>query len=363
MDTIILPIAAANGAEKFTSESEEINIAALLSCSRRTINSYVEKGLLPQPLSEKDGVLYFSKEAVVEALGLKDLDEELVDIKEAAKILKIDVATFVRQIKKKKFTEIKLKGNVQSKRFYLKRELLEFDIEIEAINKPLEPAKELKFIKMFFSKANIHILNHILSESEIDVLRGIFVEKKSFEEIGKEYDIPADIVEYIYYRAMPRMEKRLKYAVQIIQELEKRTIMKMAAIDIAKLYQDKFTELTEKIISINSLIEKEEEKITLPLNLNEIKIPENCGYYINVSLQALLNTKLKDLNLTVRCMTCLRAAKLQTIGDLVRLSKADLMKARNFGRKSLNELEELLRAKGLKFNKEFAYKGTPFYLK
>lgn len=112
MDTIILPIAAANGAEKFTSESEEINIAALLSCSRRTINSYVEKGLLPQPLSEKDGVLYFSKEAVVEALGLKDLDEELVDIKEAAKILKIDVATFVRQIKKKKFTEIKLKGNV-----------------------------------------------------------------------------------------------------------------------------------------------------------------------------------------------------------------------------------------------------------
>lgn len=66
-------------------------------------------------------------------------------------------------------------------------------------------------------------------------------------------------------------------------------------------------------------------------------------------LRELLKTKLVDLNLSVRALNCLKAADVETLGDLVSHSKADLLKFRNFGKKSLTELEQLVASKGLEF--------------
>ena len=63
----------------------------------------------------------------------------------------------------------------------------------------------------------------------------------------------------------------------------------------------------------------------------------------------LLKTKLVDLDLSVRALNCLKAADVETLGDLVQFNKNDLLKFRNFGKKSLTELEELVKAKGLEF--------------
>lgn len=63
----------------------------------------------------------------------------------------------------------------------------------------------------------------------------------------------------------------------------------------------------------------------------------------------LLKTKLVDMDLSVRALNCLKTAELKTLGDLVRYNKADLLKFRNFGKKSLNELEALLNSKKLIF--------------
>lgn len=62
-----------------------------------------------------------------------------------------------------------------------------------------------------------------------------------------------------------------------------------------------------------------------------------------------LKTKLVDLDLSVRALNCLKAADVETLGDLVAFNKNDLLKFRNFGKKSLAELEELVKAKGLEF--------------
>ena len=56
----------------------------------------------------------------------------------------------------------------------------------------------------------------------------------------------------------------------------------------------------------------------------------------------LLKAKLVDLDLSVRALNCLKAAEVDTLGDLVKFNKNDLLKFRNFGKKSLTELEELL---------------------
>jgi len=71
-------------------------------------------------------------------------------------------------------------------------------------------------------------------------------------------------------------------------------------------------------------------------------------------MRQLLKTKLTDMDLSVRALNCLKAAEVDTLGDLVTFTKADLMKFRNFGRKSLTELEELVQNKSLQFGMDLS---------
>ncbi|HZK09382.1 MAG TPA: DNA-directed RNA polymerase subunit alpha [Bacteroidales bacterium] len=69
----------------------------------------------------------------------------------------------------------------------------------------------------------------------------------------------------------------------------------------------------------------------------------------SLHVRQLLKTKLLDLDLSVRALNCLKAADVETLGDLVVFNKNDLLKFRNFGKKSLTELEELVKSKNLEF--------------
>ncbi|MDR3260495.1 MAG: DNA-directed RNA polymerase subunit alpha [Tannerella sp.] len=66
-------------------------------------------------------------------------------------------------------------------------------------------------------------------------------------------------------------------------------------------------------------------------------------------MRQLLKSKLSEMNLSVRALNCLKAADVDTVGDLVRFNKNDLLKFRNFGKKSLTELDELLETLNLSF--------------
>jgi DNA-directed RNA polymerase subunit alpha len=74
----------------------------------------------------------------------------------------------------------------------------------------------------------------------------------------------------------------------------------------------------------------------------------------SLHMRQLLKTKLVDMDLSVRALNCLKAAEVDTLGDLVSFNKNDLMKFRNFGKKSLTELEELVINKGLSFGMDLA---------
>jgi DNA-directed RNA polymerase subunit alpha len=69
----------------------------------------------------------------------------------------------------------------------------------------------------------------------------------------------------------------------------------------------------------------------------------------SLHMRQLLKTKLSDMDLSVRSLNCLKAADIETLGDLVAFNKNDLLKFRNFGKKSLTELEELVEIKSLAF--------------
>ena len=68
-----------------------------------------------------------------------------------------------------------------------------------------------------------------------------------------------------------------------------------------------------------------------------------------LKVRQLLKTRLADMDLSVRALNCLKSAEVDTLGELVAYNKNDLLKFRNFGRKSLNELDELLASLNLSF--------------
>ena len=71
-------------------------------------------------------------------------------------------------------------------------------------------------------------------------------------------------------------------------------------------------------------------------------------------MRQLLKTRLIDMDLSVRALNCLKAADVDTLGELVQFNKTDLLKFRNFGKKSLVEIEELLQDKGLTFGMDLS---------
>jgi DNA-directed RNA polymerase subunit alpha len=73
-----------------------------------------------------------------------------------------------------------------------------------------------------------------------------------------------------------------------------------------------------------------------------------------LAMRKVLKTSLGEMDLSVRAYNCLKAADIKTLGELVQLDMADMMKFRNFGKKSLTELENLVEEKGLHFGMDLS---------
>ena len=74
----------------------------------------------------------------------------------------------------------------------------------------------------------------------------------------------------------------------------------------------------------------------------------------HLKMRQLLNQRLVDMDLSVRALNCLKAAEVDTLGELVKFHRSDLLKFRNFGKKSLTELDELLEKHGLAFGMDIS---------
>ena len=94
-----------------------------------------------------------------------------------------------------------------------------------------------------------------------------------------------------------------------------------------------------------------DEKITID---TEEKRNEEEFDETSLHMRQLLKTKLVDMDLSVRALNCLKAADVETLGELVSFNKNDLLKFRNFGKKSLTELEDLVQSKNLHFGMNVA---------
>ena len=141
--------------------------------------------------------------------------------------------------------------------------------------------------------------------------------------------------------------KNVKYAIENFR-VEQKTDYEKLIFDIETdgsiNPKDALTEAAK--ILIHHFMLFSDERITL--EADEISQTETYDEE-SLHMRQLLKTRLIDMDLSVRALNCLKAAEVATLGDLVSFNKSDLMKFRNFGKKSLTELEELVNVKGLSF--------------
>lgn len=146
--------------------------------------------------------------------------------------------------------------------------------------------------------------------------------------------------------------KNVKYAIENYR-VEQKTDYEKLVFDIVtdgSIHpKDALTEAAKTLIHHFMLFS--DERITL--EADEIAQTETYDEE-SLHMRQLLKTKLVDLDLSVRALNCLKAAEVDTLGDLVSYNKNDLMKFRNFGKKSLTELEELVQVKSLSFGMDLS---------
>ena len=141
--------------------------------------------------------------------------------------------------------------------------------------------------------------------------------------------------------------KNVKYAIENFRVEQKTDYEKLVfeIITDGSIHpKDALTEAAKTLIHHFMLFS--DERITLD---SEVKAETEEFDETSLHMRQLLKTKLVDMDLSVRALNCLKAAEVDTLGDLVSFNKNDLMKFRNFGKKSLTELDELVANKNLTF--------------
>jgi len=146
--------------------------------------------------------------------------------------------------------------------------------------------------------------------------------------------------------------KNVKYAIENFR-VEQKTDYEKLIFDIESdgsiNPKDALTEAAK--ILIHHFMLFSDERITL--EADEIAETETYDEE-SLHMRQLLKTRLVDMDLSVRALNCLKAAEVDTLGDLVSFNKNDLMKFRNIGKKSLTELDELVNIKGLQFGMDLS---------
>ena len=146
--------------------------------------------------------------------------------------------------------------------------------------------------------------------------------------------------------------KNVKYSIEDFRVEQKTDYEKLIFEIVTDGSIDPKNALTEGAkVLIHHFMLFSDERITL--EADEIAQTETYDEE-SLHMRQLLKTRLIDMDLSVRALNCLKAAEVDTLGDLVSFNKSDLMKFRNFGKKSLTELEELVLVKGLNFGMDLS---------
>ena len=166
--------------------------------------------------------------------------------------------------------------------------------------------------------------NDVLVPREKDILRKV-LEGTSIESLSDEYGITRTRVVQVMSHAVRKLATVKSYS-DLRREYKHLKDDNANFPIVVQAFQNRIKEL-ERVNNITSA----------PVSEYDYLLGDKAGHFT-----AMMNTKVIDLKISVRSLNCLKGADIETLGDLVKSNKTDLLKFRNFGKKSLMELDDLL---------------------
>lgn len=204
---------------------------------------------------------------------------------------------------------------------------------------------------------NFEIVNQDLVICNMDTSAEIEIEihiGKGRGYVPSEENRPADApVNFLPIDAIFTPIKNVKYNIENTR-VEQRTDYEKLIMEIktdGTIHPEEAVKEASRII-IHHLMIITDENITLDDKSDEQEDVVDEGL---LQLRKVLNTSLEDLELSVRAFNCLKAAKINNLGELVQYTQDELMKFRNFGQKSLSEIEQLLEERNLQFGMDVGH--------
>lgn len=284
--------------------------AQMTGVNRQTIMNWCKSGIIP---CKQDSGIYYVWSETIEALK-----DTMNDVEDARKRLK-EEADALRKEHDAYHSEIMAYRDDR------------YDRRIKSV-------VVANGIHTRFFDAMVGIMGYadILTERETAVLTAR-LHGVSYEKLMKEYGMTRECIRMITEKAVRKaidldnVKKRLNK----VDELEKDNAIMRKAIESLKNENER----------LNGLME-----LRCVVNKREAEELEEAGLHVDQRLIDILNTKLVDACLSVRALTCLKGKDIETVGDLVKMNRSDILKFRNMGKKTLRELTEFLESLNLSFS-------------
>ena len=240
------------------------------------------------------------------------------------------------------------------KQIRFKRQIDEVENELVSISISSQDKITAGDFQKFISGFQILNPDHVICnlDSKVKIQMEITIDKGRGYVTSEENKNSSTQLGTIFMDSIFTPIKNVKYHVEDFR-VEQKTDYEKLVFDIITdgsiNPQDALTDAAR--ILIHHFMLFSDERITL--EADEIAKTETYDEE-SLHMRQLLKTKLIDMDLSVRALNCLKAAEVDTLGDLVSFNKNDLMKFRNFGKKSLTELEELVMQKDLSFGMDLS---------
>ena len=241
--------------------------------------------------------------------------------------------------------------NLKQVRFKKVHEAIDGKVTVEVKNQSVFTAGDIaKFTSSF------EVLNPDLVICHLDESKSLEVELTV--EKGRGY-LPAEeskpkeqVFGVIPIDAIFTPIKNVKYSIENTR-VEQKTDFEKLILEVTtdgSIHPEKALQESAKILIQHFMLFSDQ---TMVLDSSGVSEPEPIDEEF-LHMRKLLKTSLGDLDLSVRAFNCLKAADVKTLGDLAKLEISDMMKFRNFGKKSLAELEQLIQEKGLTFGMDLS---------
>lgn len=278
--------------------------AKKLGVDRQSVSNWVSRGIIKAKKMAKKGSGHWVDEATIDAM----LDDAH------------DVVVAEKYIKEKRTELSILQKTLDKKVLRMRQDIMGCGrLGILLSNK-----------HFYESLPQIYYTLGLINDREKNVLISI-ISGVSMEDVASQYCITKARINQIFLKAI----RKSKYMMEIPRKMLELENTKFAL----KEAQQTIEALTKEL---KFYVDKEEKEI------DEQELRELV--HKNEELVRLFNTELFEFDLSVRSLNCLRYANIRTVGDLVQYAKADLMKFRNFGKRSLTEIEDFLEEHNLTFS-------------